>query len=194
MSKIHRLSAYLKYLVRARGRHGVHSPFVYQLTENLLQKKLPELKSGLAIAQHSQLVNVLISYFQCKHILWICNGEGESETLISMSRTPAGDVSIRTERFEYHQFGDFPLPDACLMNLDDPAKWLLAWQKYREHIGTGSMVIISSIHFSEAHTAAWNSIRADETVRLSIDLYRVGLLFFREEFKERQHFVLKAKI
>lgn len=175
------------------GRHGVHSPFVYHLTENLLRNKLPELKTVLATARHKQLVNVLISYFQCKHLLWISKKAGESETFISISPEPAGGMSVQAERFECQQSVDFLLPDAYLIDLDDPAEWLLAWHKYREHVGPGSLVLISSIHSSRAHTAAWNMIRADEAVRLSIDLYRVGLLFFREEFKEKQHFVLKAK-
>jgi len=34
---------------------------------------------------------------------------------------------------------------------------------------------------------------ANEEVRMSIDLYGTGLLFFKQSFKEKQHFVLQHK-
>ena len=52
-------------------------------------------------------------------------------------------------------------------------------------------VIIPSIHKTPLHTQCWNELAADLQVKLSIDLYKTGLLFFKDEFKEKQHFVLK---
>jgi hypothetical protein len=36
---LHTTFQYLKYRFRARGRHGVHSPFVYDFVENVLRGK-----------------------------------------------------------------------------------------------------------------------------------------------------------
>lgn len=55
----------------------------------------------------------------------------------------------------------------------------------------GTALILRDIHRTPAHSLHWNNLAADERVRLSIDIYSRGLLFFREEFKEKQHFVLK---
>ena len=53
------------------------------------------------------------------------------------------------------------------------------------------VVILVGIHTTPANTLIWAAILSDDYIKLSIDLYGIGLLFFRKEFKERQHFVLK---
>jgi predicted O-methyltransferase YrrM len=54
-----------------------------------------------------------------------------------------------------------------------------------------AIFIFDDIHWSEGMEAAWAAIKADSRVRLSIDLYHFGIVFFREEQKEKAHFVLK---
>ena len=41
MNKIWQASAYLKYLIRSFHLHGIHSPFVFELNENIFQEKIP---------------------------------------------------------------------------------------------------------------------------------------------------------
>jgi hypothetical protein len=38
---------------------------------------------------------------------------------------------------------------------------------------------------------AWEKICKDDRVTLSIDLFFIGLVFFRKEFREKQHFVIR---
>jgi hypothetical protein len=40
-------------------------------------------------------------------------------------------------------------------------------------------------------TRAWNKIKADDTVTLTIDLYRMGWVFFRKEKLAKEDFVLR---
>ena len=53
-----------------------------------------------------------------------------------------------------------------------------------------SIIIIDDIHLSQEMERAWKKIIAMPEVRLSIDLFRLGLLFFREEM-QKQHLMLK---
>ncbi len=53
-----------------------------------------------------------------------------------------------------------------------------------------SLFIIGDIHWSADMENAWNTLRQDSRVSLSIDLFDFGLLFFRKENKEKQHFTL----
>jgi len=39
--------------------------------------------------------------------------------------------------------------------------------------------------------AAWETIKKDAAVTCSIDLFFIGIVFFRKEFKEQQHFVIR---
>ncbi|MES2330477.1 MAG: class I SAM-dependent methyltransferase [Bacteroidota bacterium] len=54
-----------------------------------------------------------------------------------------------------------------------------------------SILIFDDIHWSKEMEQAWDEIRKDEAVTLSIDLFFIGLVFFRKEQKVKQHFVIR---
>jgi predicted O-methyltransferase YrrM len=54
-----------------------------------------------------------------------------------------------------------------------------------------SIMVFDDIHWSREMEQAWETIKADDRVRLSIDLFFIGLVFFRKDFKEKQHFVIR---
>ena len=51
-----------------------------------------------------------------------------------------------------------------------------------------SVLVFDDIHWSSEMEAAWETIKKDATVTCSIDLFFIGIVFFRKEFKEQQHF------
>ena len=53
-----------------------------------------------------------------------------------------------------------------------------------------TVLVFEGIHHSRRTEAAWEAIKANEDVSLSIDLYCIGVVFFREGI-EKQDFVLK---
>ncbi len=54
-----------------------------------------------------------------------------------------------------------------------------------------SILVFDDIHWSREMEAAWETIKAHPQVRCSIDLFFTGLVFFREEFREKQHFSIR---
>jgi predicted O-methyltransferase YrrM len=54
-----------------------------------------------------------------------------------------------------------------------------------------SCMVFDDIHWSEEMEGAWEKICKDDRVTLSIDLFFIGLVFFRKEFREKQHFVIR---
>ena len=54
----------------------------------------------------------------------------------------------------------------------------------------GSVFIFDDIHWSRDMTEAWNEIKMHPSVTLSVDLYSMGIIFFREA-TQVQHFKLK---
>ena len=58
-------------------------------------------------------------------------------------------------------------------------------------LGASSVLIIDDIHWSEDMEAAWTEIIKDSRVMLSIDLFQIGLIFKRDDFKVRQHFIIR---
>ena len=55
---------------------------------------------------------------------------------------------------------------------------------------SGSLFIFDDIHWSDGMTEAWEEIKANPEVSITIDLHQMGLVFFREG-KEKQHFVIR---
>jgi predicted O-methyltransferase YrrM len=54
-----------------------------------------------------------------------------------------------------------------------------------------SIVIFDDIHWSEGMEQAWQQVKEHPAVTLSIDLFFIGLVFFRRDFKVKQHFTVR---
>jgi predicted O-methyltransferase YrrM len=54
-----------------------------------------------------------------------------------------------------------------------------------------SVLIFDDIHWSREMEEAWSAIRADPRSLLTIDLFSLGLVFLRDEFKVKQDFVIR---
>ena len=54
-----------------------------------------------------------------------------------------------------------------------------------------SLLIFDDIYWTPGMTQAWEEIKAHPAVTLTIDLYKVGLVFFRKENKQKEHFCLR---
>src|SRR5690606_27345623 len=57
-----------------------------------------------------------------------------------------------------------------------------------EKAGENSVFIFDDIHWSDEMERAWQWIQNQSEVTLTIDFYRMGMVFFKKEFKEKQHF------
>jgi predicted O-methyltransferase YrrM len=54
-----------------------------------------------------------------------------------------------------------------------------------------SILVFDDIHWSKEMEQAWDEIKNDAAVTLSLDLFFIGLVFFRKEQKVKQHFVIR---
>lgn len=59
--------------------------------------------------------------------------------------------------------------------------------KTRNH----SALIFDDIHWSREMEEAWSAIKAHPDVYCTVDLFFLGIVFFRKEFKEKQHFSIR---
>lgn len=59
------------------------------------------------------------------------------------------------------------------------------------HSAAASALIFDDIHWSAEMESAWNTIKNDPRVYLTIDLFFIGFVFLREEFKVKQDFIIR---
>jgi predicted O-methyltransferase YrrM len=59
------------------------------------------------------------------------------------------------------------------------------------HLHEYSIVVFDDIHWSAEMEKAWQQVIADSRITLSIDLFFIGLVFFRKDFKVKQDFVIR---
>jgi predicted O-methyltransferase YrrM len=54
-----------------------------------------------------------------------------------------------------------------------------------------SSLVFDDIHWSREMEEAWTIIKSHPSVKCAIDLFFIGVIFFREEFKEKQDFIIR---
>jgi predicted O-methyltransferase YrrM len=55
---------------------------------------------------------------------------------------------------------------------------------------TGTVVIIDDINYSPGMTEAWNLIKKHEKVSVTVDIFRMGIVFFRKG-TARQNYIIR---
>ena len=61
----------------------------------------------------------------------------------------------------------------------------------KNNTNQNSVLIFDDIYWTPQMTAAWEEIKKHPAVTITIDLYKVGLVFFRKENKQKENFCLK---
>ena len=166
---IHAVVEYLRYRWKAQNRHGVHSPFAYAFVADIIENRASIAEANMALPwpqktteRYNELVRRMMTYYGYK----------------SVTTLPVASVENR-------------LFDVVLIGDTDPAGWLQLIAADWVRITNNSAIIIQHIHKTSAHSRAWNDVCKAGYVKMSIDLYGIGLLFFRKEMLVQQRFVLK---
>ena len=54
-----------------------------------------------------------------------------------------------------------------------------------------TMIVFDDIHWSKEMEEAWEEIKVNKAVTLTIDLFFIGIVFLKKEFKVKQHFSIR---
>jgi len=171
---LHETRQYLKYRWIAKGRHGTHSPFVYAFVEDML----------LHTHNEGMLIKNILHYFQFKNIREYTLAPPAQPTVVITK------VHDGNENGPLKKTAGLTFDRLCILNAN-PAPGSKQLEQYVADMQPNDVLLIKPLHKTEAHTQQWNELKGDPRVKLSIDLFSMGLLFFRDEFKEKQYFVLK---
>ncbi len=65
------------------------------------------------------------------------------------------------------------------------------FQQLLPKLNNDSILIFDDIHWSREMEEAWETIKKHPSVRCTVDLFFIGIVFVRKEFKEKQHFSIR---
>jgi predicted O-methyltransferase YrrM len=82
--------------------------------------------------------------------------------------------------------------DLALFNgTQDSRSVIRHYRAIRENIHEKTMLVFDTIHASAEMEKVWKEIQQDDAVTLSIDLFGIGLVFFRKEFRVKQRISIR---
>lgn len=161
---------YIKFLLASTNQHGVHSPFVYQFVTQCLYTKHNYKGSSKSI----KVLLKSIEYFGAKKI-----------------HIAAKDDDIKNRVLEEFDAIEFNNPPYDLVYMDRPtSNFASDYAKNNGHIHNNTMVLINSIHQNKTSSELWENIKAMEQVRVTIDMFYCGAVFFRKE-QAKEHFKIR---
>ena len=231
MLNLSMLISFLKHRFKAKTRHGVHSPFVYRLLDEVIYdfraqtvyQEIEQLraellqydprnslvkKNTLTQPRLAQLVHRLVCDLKPKNIIELGTCHGITTTYLAKAATEARVISIddcpetlaiARENMKKLQIintelllGNFdeilpkiieeiPLLDFVVIEGHHLKEDTLNYFKWcLPKIGENSLLIFADIYWNQGMKEAWEEIKANPEVSVTIDLFYIGLVFFKK--------------
>jgi predicted O-methyltransferase YrrM len=184
------------------------------------EKKISEIAArSLSSKKFGRLLFRLANFYRARQIIELGSSLGISASylasagagsrVITLEGSPAiasvavetfkklelNNIVLATGRFEETIGKVIPaIPKADLVFLDGNHRKkpvLEYFEHFLENISPASLVIVHDIHWSAEMEEAWAIIRNHPRVKMTIDIFSAGLIFFREEFQVKQHFTIR---
>ena len=163
---MYRLYSYIKFLFSATNQHGVHSPFVYDYVTKCLYKKTTR---KLPVTEEVLLKS--IAYFKYKNVGLV----NDSDTFRNHLCTLSKGISFSKVPFD-------------IIYADESSAHLKKVSKNQIH--NDSLLLIKGIYNSKKAVKNWRQIKKMEQVRVTVDLFHCGIVFFRKE-QAKEHFKIR---
>lgn len=259
MSHIWRAKQYAKYLSKAKNRHGIHSPFVYELLDTVVYDKtkfeeyaavkairkellsrtdeieITDLGAGSTVNKSNNRKVSDIAKNSAKggkwgELLFRLSKRFEPEIMIELGTSlgigslyqslgnPNGKLTTfegcpNTAAIAQEQFQKAKVnPTIIEGNFDDTLQpfldsiekldWAFIdgnhqkeptiryFEQCLEKCHNDSVLLFDDIYWSKGMFEAWENIKAHERVKVTLDLFQVGVVFLRKE-QPKQHFTIK---
>ena len=180
--------SYLTFLLKSSNAHGIHSPFVYELvTEGFYSgKKISgNGKNGLS----GKVLTILFKTINhCKSFKLVVYGENSDEVTETIR-----EVGERTKTKLWFFSPMAPVPGGldlgfiCGSNTQSIMK---AFEQLHKDVTDQNLFVLTNIHKTPEIEKAWETIKKDPNVTVTIDTYHLGLIFFRKG-QAKQHFIIR---
>lgn len=165
---LYRLISHIKFLLTATNQHGVHSPFMYRFVTKCLYSP-PHFKT-------SKSINILLKtlvHFNIKEVHMV-GGDQNIKMFLSLNGitiTTSGSALICLESLNQNSIGKYLTQNSL--------------------IGNDTIVYVPEIYRDKERTILWQNLIELEPVRVSLDMFYGGIIFFRRELA-KEHFKIRT--
>jgi hypothetical protein len=181
---------YLYFRLKARSKFDLHSPFVYRLYSKVLQDRswydeYAEIDPGSGyghLLKYYRLIFRLSGFFQPETIL-----VGETKDfpvrLFGYPKHPEGKLIHRFKETD----ADADLFFIDLIETKPGADG--NFSRLLQHIQPGTVLVLWNLRKSMETLASWDKLKVLAGVSVTIDLFRIGLIFFRKELSREDYLI-----
>ena len=184
------------------------------------EKRIKDLAAtALKPKKYAQLLYRLVKHYQPGNIIELGTSLGITTSYFSVAKPDAtvitieGSEAIRqaaNENFKKLNIkniqsiqGNFdvvlprvlqPLTTVDLGYIDGNHRYTPTLDYFRQllqKVHNDTILVFDDIHWSEEMERAWKEIQSHPSVRCTVDVFFLGFVFFREEFKVKQHFSIR---
>ena len=192
------LLKYLQYYWVASNSkgHGIHSPFVFRFIQDILNGKSPLT----AIENNTPAVKQILDQIEAavsapltpknkiviaRLLQWLnpitTLVTGDKKQFDAETVMQANGTYEAVEKIDFVFIGEG----------QDGATILQSVNRVMDKMHSNSWVILHGIHADSNMETVWNTLKEHSNIRLSIDLFTIGILFCRKEQKEQEHFIIR---
>ncbi|WP_293904867.1 MULTISPECIES: hypothetical protein [unclassified Sphingobacterium] len=168
---------YWRHYFVSHSRHGTHSPFVYKLVDEVIYQKASKAR----VSELPQFIQNESKVEQKKYALI----DRLLKTFVYDDFSYWADRPLESYRsLLQNQCGSYAYRHVYYIDLDDLDL------NFLEHVGDRDLLIINEPHLSEKREAYWNKLKQHNRIVVTIDLYRIGLVYFRKE-QRKENFLIR---
>ena len=195
------LLKYLQYYWVASNSkgHGIHSPFVFKFIQEILNGKSPLT----AIENNTPAVKQILDQIEAagsaaltpknkiviaRLLQWL----NPITTLVTGDKKPFdADSAINTNAKIGSTQSVESIDFAFIGKGQNKETMLQSVSRLFDKMHSNSWLILHGIHADSNMETVWNTLKEHSNIRLSIDLFTIGILFCRKEQKEQEHFIIR---
>jgi hypothetical protein len=181
---------------KAKSRHGLHSPFVYRLVDEVIydfsdKKVYAEIEkiagSGKKLNPTDKLLYRLVADAKTQTV-WVLGKSDIADLVILQHACGKGQIKKIDNPGDWK---DAEVPDVVFLDAKrNPQSAMDYFNKVLPKLHPETLLVVNHIHENVLTKTSWNIITSHQKVTASVNLFRLGLIYCRPG-QVKENFLIK---